>query len=201
MRKYKKRFLGFAGAYKRALFLSCLFLVFGCILGSVFAYCAQMDRLSETYNSINLIFPNGGNIIIDRFSIFKDAFLYSFLSLLFVLVCSYSVYLIPFLYIKLISEGIKIGFSSGVIVKLFGIKGFIFSGVSTLMQNVLFIPALVFAVVYSTALAIYRRKNRIKKLTNNVKGKVKLFFCVIIIALVCGATEGYFIPGVTIKLM
>ena len=105
---------------------------------------------------------------------------------------------IPLIFLIDLIKGFTLGFSSAVIINSLGAKGMIFSLLTLVPQNIIYIPCIMFASVFSINLAWGKIKFKLNKSYPMVKVNTSFYTYIIIInilIIILGAiVEGYFSP-------
>ncbi len=194
MKKYRRRFKDFITDYKKPMIVVMLILVFGVTAGSVCGAFIDADRLDKIKTVYKALIQNRGETG-ESFYVFLSAFKADLLPLSLVWFFGISHFFIPFIFGEVLLRGFKIGFSLGVLIRLFSLQGLGVSISVTLLQNLIFIPAFIGLAVYSIQNAV--KLKRIRKSGNKSDRKKiivenTIILCgVLIIAGLCGAVESY----------
>lgn len=198
MRKHKGQIISLVNANSKAIFSTLMFIVLGCIIGNVVAYFISPDKTETVYENYASIFKGEHSLKIDKTALFLESFKEYTLSFCFILVCSFSVYLLPFLFGKITFDGFLMGLSSGVMVRLFGGNGFLVIGLWLLLKNLFYLPVLAVFSVFTVKMTIkrFRRREKIRRTVLLTE-----LFVVIFMALLCGITESYIASWLILKLM
>ncbi len=190
MRKYRKKVLSYAKKYSPAIVAIGTILILGCALGVLGACFIGQDKFREIENIADLF---KATVNINYFSLFKELTKEYLILFFLVWVCSLSTYLIPVSVLTVFIKGVKIGLSSGLLMRSLGLEGFTFIGLNSLMQNFLFIPIFIIFTVFFIQKSLNNKK--VKHIKDN-KYIIKKFgetCIVILISLFLGGFEGYFI--------
>lgn len=195
MRKYRRKIGNFARSYKRAIIIMGLVLALGLILGSVYAATINGDKLNETESLSESALSVYDAQAEERFLVFTSAVKSDIIPLMLVWVFGLSSIFIPFIFAEILVRGFKMGFSVGVMVRLFKLRGLFLAVSSTFIQNVFFIPVFIMLAVYSIKSAVKFKK--LRKLKDKA-GKRKILVQNIVVlsgialtAVFCGVAEGY----------
>lgn len=105
---------------------------------------------------------------------------------------------IPLIFVIDLIKGFTLGFSSAVIINSLGAKGMIFSLLTLVPQNIIYIPCIMFASVFSINVAWSKVKGKLNKSYPMVKVNTSFYTYVILISLLIiilgSIVEGYFSP-------
>lgn len=184
-----------------AIYIFVLLLLFiGVIFGAVIVNsmsAGQKQELSQYLNQFFVYFTKEG------LSAKKDIFLQSYENNLkyigMIWILGISLIGLPVIFILLFLKGIVVGFTVGLLVQQYGIKGFIISLASVLPQNFLMLPLFIYisAIAISLSLRIIRHqffKNddiQIKPLFMNY---ITSFGIIIIVLGIASGFEAYISP-------
>lgn len=192
------RMYSLAVSHKRTVKVFLILLIAGCAVGNFYAGFISEDRLSELKNGFTALFESGGSLETDRLSMFFSSFKEYTYSFIPVLVCSFSVWGIPIVLLMFVYLGFSAGFSSALIVRLFGLKGFLMSGTMLLLSNLIFIPFFLFSALFSAVSAVNRRRTKMK---NTVRKNLLVITAVLFVSALCAVIESFSVPYVILKLM
>ena len=163
-------------------------IILGVILGNVALGFVSQDKLLEVFAALHGFFESEDSIQIEKTTLFFASLKEYTFSFVLILVCSFSVWFVPVIFIKLIADGFYTGLSSGIIVRLFGIKGFINSAVWLFLENIIYVPLVMLFAVYFAKSAIRSHKIKKKKDTKTVICEIAV---VLFMATLCSFFESY----------
>ncbi len=198
----KRKITGFAKDYKRTILIMTVFLLLGIMSGSVCSTVISADKLDAAGETTELLLNNG----IDKGKsglLFLSAFKKNIIPFILIWVSGFSVFLIPAVLGVLFFKGALTGFATGVLIRLFSLKGLAISMGATALANLIFIPALVFCGVFSIQNAV-----KFRKIRNNKTEKKKLLTQniavlggLVLAAIVCGFTESHILAKIIIPII
>ncbi len=197
MRKYERKILNITKSDLRAVLTSAILIVLGVALGNIVSCFIPSDKLIEVHTALQGFFESNNNIEIDKTTLFFASLKEYTLSFVLILVCSFSVWFVPFVIIKFISDGFYTGLSSGVIVKLFGIKGFFNLSIWLFLKNIIYIPCIIILAVYFIKSAIRSHKTKRKKDIGKVVCEI---IVVLFLAVLCSLMESYVMSWAVLSL-
>ena len=201
MKKLWKKFADITEKYLKACYIGLLLIVIGCIAGNMVAHFIDEDRLSEVKEAVSYIFEGGHSFNTDKMTLFFQSLKEYTFSFVFILVCSFSVWFVPLLFGKLIYNGFCVGLSSGIIVRLFGMKVFFCSWLWLFIKNFFYIPILVAVSVYAIDSAVKKKRKSSsgnKSMFKNVVCEMVFLLCV---SALCGFMESVVGTGIMLRII
>jgi hypothetical protein len=144
--------------------------------------------------AVESFYKNGAEIEVDKVTLFFESLKEYTYSFILILVCSFSVWFIPVVFMKLVFEGFCMGLASGMLSKVLGLRGFFHSGISLFVRNMFYIPLLVIFAVY----AIRKAKRRGRR---NYKTVALEMIFVLLLSGVGGLLECIVSSGLIMKLI
>ncbi len=98
-------------------------------------------------------------------------------------------------------KGYKLGFSSALFIKIFGVKGIVFALLTALPQLLVMIPAIILYSVFNINFAFSLRNYNFQKASGNVKNKLYIenlifLLSMVGISIVSGLIDAYIIPPI-----
>ncbi len=197
MRKIGQKLKRCGKKYQKAILAFAIIFVIGVIIGGVISGLINADKLESVRQSVNLqsVADYNGSFVAAVWGGLKK---YIF-PLVLVLFFGFFAVCIPLIFAEVAIKGVKIGFSIGVMTRLFGLKGFGYAVCSTVFQNLIFIPCLIILAVISVRNALGVKREKKKKFKRIGKFGIVALGGVFLIALLCGVCEGtaakYMIAG------
>lgn len=156
MQDFKYRFAYHIRNHAIIYLFMCILLLTGIIFGAVIVNSMNFIQKQDLFFYLERFF----NFIVnedtsDRFSIWKDSFVYHlrFLALFFLL--GLSVIGLPIIWVLLFIKGLVVGFSVGFMVNQLGMEGLMFASLSIAPHNLLIIPIYLFAGTLAMIFAIF----------------------------------------------
>ena len=196
MRKYERKICLNKSDFRIVITFTAM-IILGVVLGNVASVFISQDKLQEVFAALQGFFESKDSIEIDKTTLlFASLKEYTF-SFVLILVCSFSVWLVPVIFIKLIADGFYTGLSSGIVVRLFGIKGFFNSAVWMFLKNIIYVPCLILFAAYFAKSAI--RSHRIRK-KKDIKTVICEILVVLFMATLCSFVESYVVTGAVLSL-
>lgn len=182
----------------KILFVACICLAMGTILGSIGANTMNQDQLAEINSYIGGIFTefSGGNI---ETSIMQGMIKYGKYVLL-IWCCGFLSPGAIFILLILVFKGISYGFTTSLLVKQYGAKGILLAAESYLPQNLILIPVLLLVSYFSLSFILNRYrvlppKARLKREQDKslIEYIIVLIVSTLLLLLSC-AIEVYLVP-------
>ena len=201
MHKVGRKLAGIAKTHIRACFVSLCLIVLGGIIGNIVAHFIEADKLPEISDIVSRFYENGRNVEVDKLTLFFESLKEYTFSFLVILVCSFSVWFIPFAFFRLTYEGFCMGISSGILVRLFGMKAFLQTGIWLILKNTLYIPFLVVLAVYSVQSAIINRKKNIRNSQKILRKVIIEIVIVLLMVVLCSLIENFVTSEVILNLI
>ncbi len=182
---------------RKKYFALVLIFIFGTILGSL--HLSVSKNNTETQTAIkNFISAYSLHGVVR-----KDVFLLSFSNYLkllaFLWISGWHPLLLPIGFVQIFMKGFRIGFTVSCFITYYHLKGVLFAALTTLPQNLLFLPALFYFSVYQIHFASVRKSFQIEKANFPLQKEtyIKNFFLLLIFMSVislCSVIEGYITP-------
>lgn len=197
MRKYERKIINVNKSDFRAVLTSAVLMLLGVVLGNSASGFISADKLQEVFAALQGFFESKNSIEIDKTTLFFASLKEYTFSFILILVCSFSVWFVPIIFIKLLTDGFYTGLSSGMIVRLFGVKGFLNSAVWLFLKNSIYIPCLIILAVYFAKSAI--RCHRIRK-KKDIRKVICEIIIVLLVAILCSFMASYVITWAVLCL-
>ncbi len=124
-------------------FTMMIFLIVGIIIGSITIKVLNGEQKSEILNFFNSFFKTLSNNEYDNIQIFKQSILDNFKTIFIIWITGILIIGIPIIPIIVLLRGFALGFTVGFLVNEFGFKGFLFSLLAILPQNLFILPGII----------------------------------------------------------
>ena len=178
--------------------VSFMFVLIGVVMG-MYVVRYMGDTYKNDLSNYLLSFVNeiGGTEINNKYMLFQGI-KNNVLILGAIYILGFTIVGIPFIFVIDLIKGFTLGFSSAVIINSLGTKGMIFSLLTLVPQNLIYVPCIMFASVFSINVAWGKIKGKLNK--SYPDAKVNSSFCTYvmlasILVITLGAiVEGYFSP-------
>lgn len=128
--------------------------------------------------------------------IFKNSLLGNFKTALFIWISCLWVGFIPFSVFQIGLKGYKLGFTTSLCVRLFGIKGIVFSIFSEFSQIFIIIPFLIFLGVFCMNFATIKGRTGMADKKDMYFKNIIILFLVIIASIVSAFADAFIIPPI-----
>lgn len=179
-------------------FTMTIFLIIGIIIGAITIKILNIEQKSQIIGFFNSFFKMLNNNDVDSFQLLKQSVLSNFKTILIIWITGMVVVGIPAIPIIVILRGFALGFTVGFLVNEFGAKGFLFSLLAVLPQNLFVIPGIISIASIGVGFSINNLKNKNKMLKNTFFKNILsyslliLFFSVVIF--IGSIVEAYITP-------
>ncbi len=179
--------------------LAFLSIFLGVLTGSLTASMSSVDK----FESIDLYvknFVSAYNLqTVDGAEIFRFSVYNSIKVILFMWISGISVWLLPLSFVQLVSKGYKLGISMAAFVRIFGLRGVLFSMVSALPQLLLFLPAMAVYAVFNIKFATTLFRIRGQRVASNIKNEMYLnnflhLLGIITVSVMCSLVDAFVMP-------
>lgn len=179
--------------------LAFLSIFLGVLAGSLTASMSSVDKFESIdlyvrnfVSAYNLQTVNGAEIF--RFSLYN-----SIKVILFMWVSGISVWFLPLGLVQLAAKGYKLGLSMAAFVRVFGVRGVLFSLVSALPQLALFLPAMAVYAVFNIKFATTLFHMRGQRVASNIKNEMYLnnflhLLGIITVSVMCSLADAFVMP-------
>ncbi|MBE7012123.1 MAG: hypothetical protein E7415_05570 [Ruminococcaceae bacterium] len=201
MQKYAQKVAKALKTNARACVVILSLIVMGDIIGNIVSCLISEDNLTEISAVISRFYESEHNIETDKWTLFFESLKEYTFSFVFILVCSFSVWLIPLAFVRAVYEGFCTGIASGLMVRLFGAKAFLHVGLWLMMKNLIYIPLLIFITVYSVKSAIDKHKRKNISDKNVLRIVVCEMLWVLLASTMCGVFESFVATPLILKLI
>ncbi len=188
-----KEFTREKGKYISIITLFLLGMTLGSLLSSLSGSLSQIQNYVDTFLSS---YSLQGTVkqqvfFISLFNYGKFAF--------FLWISGWHTWLFPLCFLQVLSKGFRIGYTIACFVQCYHFRGIIFSLLTLLPQNLLFLPALFYFSVYQFHFLAERKLILTGKSSSSTqketygKNAIFLFFFLFLLFL-CALIEGYLVP-------
>lgn len=158
----------------------------GLLFGSVMAKQMSKEQSDELYESTNSAFVIASDGSMNHGEIFKLGVINNSIWVITIWLAGFSIFLGPLILASLSFKGFSIGFCCGYFIRIYGFKGFLFTLISIIPQNLIYVCALLLigsmAASNSLSRYAYKRNYDLKRALNK-KYFLYLFLAEIIIVL------------------
>ena len=179
-------------------FTMTIFLIIGIIIGAITIKILNIEQKSQIIGFFNSFFKMLNNNDVNSLQLLKQSVLSNFKTILIIWITGMVVVGIPAIPIIVILRGCALGFTVGFLVNEFGTKGFLFSLLAVLPQNLFVIPGIISIASIGVGFSINNLKNKNRMLKNTFFKNILsyslliLFFSVVIF--IGSIVEAYITP-------
>lgn len=186
-------------------FAMIVFLIVGIVIGSITIKILNAEQKGEILNFFNSFFKSLDHKDYNNLQILKQSMSDNFKTIFVIWLTGILIIGIPIIPIMVLLRGFALGFTVGFLVNEFGVKGFLFSFLAILPQNIFIIPGII--CIGSTGLIFSIKQvknNKIKFYKRNVFQDIInysigiLFFSIVVF--IGSLVEAYITP-VFLKLL
>lgn len=186
-------------------FTMIIFLIVGIVIGSITIKILNTEQKGEILNFFNSFFKSLDNKEYNNLQILKQSISDNFKTIFVIWITGILIIGIPVIPIIILLRGFALGFTVGFLVNEFGVKGFLFSLLAILPQNIFIIPGII--LIASTGLIFSLKQikdNKVKMykesiLQDIISYTVAILFFSIIVSI--GSLVEAYITPVFIKLL
>jgi stage II sporulation protein M len=143
-----------------------IFLIIGIIIGAIAIKILNIEQKSQIIGFFNSFFKMLNNNDVNSYQLLKQSVLSNFKTILIIWITGMVVIGIPAIPIIVILRGCALGFTVGFLVNEFGTKGFLFSLLAILPQNLFVIPGIISIASIGVGFSINNVKNKNRILKN-----------------------------------
>lgn len=147
-------------------FTMTIFLIIGIIIGAIAIKILNIEQKSQIIGFFNSFFKMLNNNDVNSYQLLKQSVLSNFKTILIIWITGMVVIGIPAIPIIVILRGCALGFTVGFLVNEFGTKGFLFSLLAILPQNLFVIPGIISIASIGVGFSINNVKNKNRILKN-----------------------------------
>ncbi len=199
--KIKNRITDYLNRNKWQILIVFASLFAGIIIGSFFSARMSGDKYEAITEYIQNFVSAYGLQSVNDMDIFKFSVYNNIKLVLFLWLSGLRRWLLPIGAVQIGLKGYKIGFSTALFVRIFGIKGVLFAIISILPQLVITIPAVLLYLIFNINFALALKPSNLQHMTSTIKNHLyiqNLMYLTIMVAvsLVAALTDAYIIPPV-----
>lgn len=176
-------------------------LILGTALGSYFSVVMNSETSYAMNNYINNFVSAYNLQRIDSIGILKFSLYNNIKTTLMLWISGLWIGFFPLSFIQIGAKGYKLGFSTALLVKNFGIKGMVFAVASEIPQILIVIPILMVYSVFNINFALFQKQSKLRSISSGVKNEMYIknllyFVGLIILSLFVAFLDAYVIPHV-----
>ncbi len=184
---------------KWQILIVILSLILGTLVGAYISVSMDFQSAEALDGYINNFVSAYNLQNLELFGVFKFSVYSSIKATLLMWVSGLWIGLLPITALQIGAKGYKLGFSTAILVKRFGVKGAILAITSALPQLVIFIPLFVFYAVFNINFAFFQRHKRTSTISARTKNEVyikNLIYLLIMIgaSFLVALLDAYVIP-------
>ncbi len=198
--RIKKRISDYFNTNKWQILIVLASVFAGIMVGSLFSIRISPEKYNEVESYIKNFISAYGLQSVDCNDILKFSIYNNSKMVLFLWFSGIWVWFLPIGLVQIGLKGYKIGFSTTIFVKIFGIKGIIFAIISVLPQILFMLPMMIYYVI-NIKFAFSLNRIRFQHASSNLKNQlyIKNLICFVIaigVAVVSGLVDAYIIPPI-----
>ncbi len=199
--RIKKRISDYLNRNKWQILIVFAGLFAGIIIGSFFSVQMPQEKSDAITKYVQNFASAYGLQSVNHKEIFRFSLYNNIKVLLFLWISGLWIGLIPIGIMQVGLKGYKIGFSTALFMKIFGIKGILFALVSMLPQILIAVPFAVVYLVFNINFAISLKNINLKRISGSVRNQLYIknlvfFIVMIFISILSGFTDAYIIPPI-----
>ncbi len=199
--RIKKRISDYIIRNKWQILIVFASLFAGIIIGSFFSVRMSGDKSDAIATYIQNFISAYGLQSVNKGEIFKFSLYNNIKLVVFLWFSGLWVGLLPFGLVQVGLKGYKIGFSTAIFVKIFGIRGVLFAFLSILPQILFMLPTVIVYSVFNINFAFTLKNLRFQHTSGNIKNQLyikNLIFLVgaVLIAIIAGLVDAYIVPPI-----
>lgn len=196
-KKYTDNLYGYIKTNRIKYFIVIIFLFSGIIAGAILSAFSLSENFNDQYlNNFISTYNLQGAIPLE---IFKNALFSNLRLIVCIWISGIFIWLFPLNFIECLFKGFGIGYTISYLSSVGGFKGFLLSALSLVVQNIIFIPAI---IMFSVIQINFSKKiHKLRNLSSQYRQRKKLVknnFCtfaiMLAIGIVCSALEAYVVP-------
>ncbi len=183
---------------KNKYFIFLFLFTSGIVLGTVCSlFSNSVEEIKNYVNTFLSSYSLQGTV---KSRVFSLSLLNYGKFIFFLWISGWYLWLFPLCFLQVFVKGFRIGFTVACFLQSLSFRGILFSLITLLPQNLIFLPALFFFSVYQFEFLSDRKLLLSGKNNSNYKHRcyqknIFFFFILILISIVCALIEGYFIPA------
>ncbi len=139
----------------------------GIIAGAITIKVLNLEQKNSIMAFLNTFFKMVANNSFDNVSILKQSLIDNIKTIILIYITGFIVVGIPIISVVVLFRGFALGFTVGFLVNEYGFKGFLFSVLGILPQNLIIIPALLAISSIGIVFSMKSVKSRKFRYTNN----------------------------------
>lgn len=152
-----------------AYFTMLVFLIIGIVVGAITIKMLNIDQKNKILSFFNSFFVLMNGNEIDNLMLFKESIKNNFRTVLIIWLTGAIIIGIPIIPVIVLLRGFALGFTVGFLVNEFGAKGFLFSVLAIMPQNLFIIPGIISISSIGINFSLSNvRGNKIKSNYNNL---------------------------------
>lgn len=152
-----------------AYFTMLVFLIIGIVVGAITIKMLNIDQKNKILSFFNSFFVLMNGNEIDNLMLFKESIKNNFRTVLIIWLTGAIIIGIPIIPVIVVLRGFALGFTVGFLVNEFGAKGFLFSVLAIMPQNLFIIPGIISISSIGINFSLSNVKgNKIKSNYNNL---------------------------------
>lgn len=152
-----------------AYFTMSVLLIIGIVVGAITIKMLSIDQKNKILSFFNSFFVLMNGNEIDNLMLFKESIKNNFRTVLIIWVTGAIIIGIPIIPVIVLLRGFALGFTVGFLVNEFGAKGFLFSVLAIMPQNLFIIPGIISISSIGINFSLSNVKgNKIKSNYNNL---------------------------------
>lgn len=196
-KKYSDNIYSYIKANRIKFFLVILSLFSGIITGAILSTLSLSENSNDQYlNNFISAYNLQGAIPTE---VFKNAMFSNLRLVLFIWIAGTFIWLSPLILIECLFKGFGIGYTISYLSAVGGLKGFLLSALSLLVQNILFIPAIIMFSVkqinFSKKLhGLKNPSSQYRQRKKLIKNNLCVFGVMLVIGTICSILEAYVVP-------
>lgn len=196
-KKYSDTVYSYIKVNRIKIFLVIFSLFSGIIIGAVLSTLSLSENFNDQYlNNFISAYNLQGAIPTD---VFRNAIISNLRVVFCIWIAGTLIWLSPLIFIEFLLKGFGIGYTIAYLSAVGGLKGFLLSAFSLVVQNIVFIPAIIIFSVMQISFS--KKMHRMKSPSSQYKQRKKLIrnnFCVFTLMLsigtMCSVLEAYLVP-------
>lgn len=155
--------------------------VIGIVIGAITIKVLNIEQKNDIITFLNSFFKTMDSSGLDNLSVLKQSIIDNFKTIGLVWITGLIIIGIPIIPIIIIFRGFALGFTVGFLVNEYAIKGFLFSILGILPQNLFIIPGIIAISSTGMAFSINGIKNKKNRLRNNKIGSNIINYSILIL--------------------
>lgn len=186
-------------------FTMIILFIIGIIIGSISIKILNGEQKQQIINFFNSFLKILNNEDINSTELLKQSVLNNLKTIVLVWIMGILTIGVPIIGLIIIIRGFTLGFTVGFLINEFGGKGFLFSLLAVLPQNIFIIPGILFISSIGIGFSLNNSKNKKSIKMNNIKAvnfiNYSIFVFLFSILIFCGSLIEAYITPVFLKLI